>query len=231
MTPEKEIRAMYSSKTMRILLGRSLAFYIKILGWTCSFEILGEENHLKAIKGDAPMLYLLWHEQQMPIVAFARNGMDLPNLVVLVEGGDRGLILRRAVTDVGGNTSVPVQYEARSLSGGRNLLSFIKKMKRGMNGCFAVDGPDGPPFETKPGAMFVAKKTGAMILPSAGWRNFGWRLDRWDDYMIPLPFTKITIAFAEPFPYTDELNEEAFTAKIDHGLNAAREMARKGRNN
>lgn len=231
MTTERKIPAIYSVKAMHPLFGKSLAVYMRLLGRTCSFEVIGEENHAAATAGDVPALYISWHEQLMPFISYAMNVFNLNKLVTLIEGGDRGLLLRYAVLGVGGQVSVPVQYQSGSLSGGRNLLSLIRKMKGGMNGFMAPDGPDGPCFKAKPGAMFIAKKSGAKVLPTGTWMERGTRVNRWDQYMVPFPFTKITVAFGKPFVYTDDYNEESFTAKIADSLNAVRETARKGRNN
>lgn len=223
---KKFLHTISYNPTLQKAGGWWLAFYMKVLGWTCRVAVVGEDYHQKALDGGTRILYLLWHEQQMTFITFARKKLDLAGMVSLVEGGDRGIVLRYMMKAIGVGVSVPVQYEASSMTAGRNLLKLIRIMKNGKQGVVTPDGPDGPGFEVKKGAVFIAKKTGAMVIPSGSMMSSGFRLDRWDEYLIPYPFAKITMVFGKPFQYTEDLDDEKMIAKMNESLNAAREMAR-----
>jgi Uncharacterized protein conserved in bacteria len=81
--------------------------------------------------------------------------------------------------------------EGREGKGGRSaLLKLMKLLKEGKNVAITVDGPKGPPFKAKDGTIFLAQKTGAVILPVCVKFEKFFRLNTWDRLVIPYPFTK-----------------------------------------
>ena len=59
------------------------------------------------------------------------------------------------------------------------------------------DGPTGPVFKFKPGAVMLSQMTKAPMLPIACSANKAWHLGSWDRFMIPKPFTKVVVAVGE----------------------------------
>ncbi len=74
----------------------------------------------------------------------------------------------------------------------------------------AVDGPKGPPEIAKGGAILMAKKSGATIIPVGFCANRQWRLNSWDKFMVPKPFSTIYCAFGDPIFVPQELDEAKF---------------------
>jgi lysophospholipid acyltransferase (LPLAT)-like uncharacterized protein len=81
----------------------------------------------------------------------------------------------------------------------RALLSCIEHARSGSHLLFAVDGPKGPPCKVQAGALFVAEKTGARIVPVSFAARRKWTFRSWDSFIIPHPFTRACIAYGEPF--------------------------------
>ena len=63
----------------------------------------------------------------------------------------------------------------------------------------AADGPRGPLHEFKPGALLISRMTGAPIVPIAYAAENYINWNAWDRFIIPLPFTRVTIAIGKPF--------------------------------
>jgi hypothetical protein len=81
--------------------------------------------------------------------------------------------------------------EGREGKGGRfALLKLMKLLKEGKNIAITVDGPKGPPFKAKDGVIFLAQKTGAVIIPVCVKFEKFFCLNTWDKFVIPYPFTK-----------------------------------------
>ena len=80
----------------------------------------------------------------------------------------------------------------------RSIIPFIRAIKEGYPGFIAVDGPLGPPRETKAGAIYIARKSGAKIVPLAVQARRGFLLNRWDNHYIPLPFNNIIVSIGRP---------------------------------
>jgi hypothetical protein len=61
------------------------------------------------------------------------------------------------------------------------------------------DGPRGPRFKMKPGAIFAAQISRKPVVPIAYAARPAKLLKTWDKFVIPLPFAKVRIAIGEPF--------------------------------
>jgi len=59
------------------------------------------------------------------------------------------------------------------------------------------DGPRGPRFRFKPGALLLAQMSGRPILPMSYAASRAW-LIKWDKFVIPMPFSRIAIAIGPP---------------------------------
>ena len=69
------------------------------------------------------------------------------------------------------------------------------------------DGPRGPRFKFKPGALLLAQMSGRPILPMSYAASHAW-LIKWDRFVIPVPFSRIAIAIGPPV-YVPRVNDAA----------------------
>jgi hypothetical protein len=60
------------------------------------------------------------------------------------------------------------------------------------------DGPRGPRYQLQPGILKLAEATGAPIVPIHVRFHSAWRLKTWDRFVIPKPFSRVEVTFAEP---------------------------------
>ncbi len=84
-------------------------------------------------------------------------------------------------------------------SGALALRDMQGMMKRGYSIVTTADGPSGPIYEIKPGVVVMARIGGVPVLPIACAAEHAWYLDRWDNFMIPKPFSRIVLAVGEPY--------------------------------
>jgi hypothetical protein len=86
-------------------------------------------------------------------------------------------------------------------------------VKDGISPAVTPDGPRGPRFKFKPGAIFAAQISGKPVVPVAYAARPAFVLKTWDKFVLPVPFGKVCIAIGEPyFPaaeMTDEQMQEA----------------------
>jgi lysophospholipid acyltransferase (LPLAT)-like uncharacterized protein len=72
---------------------------------------------------------------------------------------------------------------------------MIRAVQAGADAAFAVDGPRGPLHAAKQGALVVAERARARLVPVACAARRTWVLQQaWDRFEIPLPFTTVVIA-------------------------------------
>jgi hypothetical protein len=71
-------------------------------------------------------------------------------------------------------------------------------IRRGLSIVTTADGPSGPKYEFKAGAVLMARIVSAPLVPLACAADRAWYLKRWDNFMIPKPFARIVLAVGEP---------------------------------
>lgn len=89
----------------------------------------------------------------------------------------------------------------------RGVIRFLQYLEHGRGGLIAADGPSGPMFHAKPGAAYVAKKTGVALLPVAAAIRHPIALDSWDQFEIPRPFTKAVLAIGAALDVPENVDE------------------------
>ena len=132
-------------------------------------------------------IYALWHRYSLAFPFYAID-RGIVALVSRFRDGDiaDGLLKRFGFETVRGSAE-----EGREGKGGRSaLLKLMKLLKQGKNVAITVDGPKGPPFKAKHGVIFLAQKTGAVIIPVCVKFEKFFCLNTWDRFVIPYPFTK-----------------------------------------
>jgi lysophospholipid acyltransferase (LPLAT)-like uncharacterized protein len=136
---------------------------------------------------DRGKIYALWHGYALALAFF---GLDR-GIVVLVSRFRDGDIADGLLKRFGFETVRGSAEEGREEKGGRSaLLKLMELLKEGKNIAITVDGPKGPPFRAKDGVVFLAQKTGAVLIPACVRFEKSFRLNTWDRLVIPYPFTK-----------------------------------------
>ena len=83
-------------------------------------------------------------------------------------------------------------------SGALALRDMQQMMRSGHSIVTTADGPRGPQYEFKAGAIMMARIGGVPILPMAAAADRAWYLRRWDKFMIPKPFARVVIGIGPP---------------------------------
>ena len=110
----------------------------------------------------------------------------------------------------------------------RALVRSIQKMEQGFDVAFTVDGPRGPANKVKPGALFLAKKMNAIIIPATSSACPSITFKSWDRYLLPKPFAQAAIVFGQPFIPSSHSGEETLREEcqlIENTLNEITKQA------
>ena len=103
------------------------------------------------------------------------------------------------------------------------LRDMQQMMKRGISIVTTADGPNGPKYEFKIGAVLMARIGGAPMVPLGCAADRAWHLNRWDNFMIPKPFSRIVYAIGEPItvPADTPLDAiEEFRVRMEDATNS-----------
>ncbi len=149
---------------------------------------VGEENLKKIEKEKQRVIFAFWHGNYTLLLVSLRT----KNAVALVHLSFRGNYIAQLASAFN-------YHIIRTSRNRRSILELAQKIEEGYSGFIATDGPQGPPYKTKPGTIYIAQRTKAMIVPLTIKAHRGLVLGkRWDRHFIPLPFNKITVFIGRP---------------------------------
>ncbi|HEY0099478.1 MAG TPA: lysophospholipid acyltransferase family protein [Pyrinomonadaceae bacterium] len=199
----------YSFRQRFVIRAADLAFYvlINLVGRTARFEVEGWEHWEAATRGGKQPIYTFWHNRVfLGTYFFRRRG-----IVVMTSRSFDGEYIARFIQRFG--------YGAARGSSSRGavgaLIEMIKLMRQGRPGGFTIDGPRGPRYVAKMGAVLLAKKTGAPILPFTVDAARYYAAPTWDALQIPYPFTRARVRLAPLIHVSADADEAALFAKRD----------------
>jgi lysophospholipid acyltransferase (LPLAT)-like uncharacterized protein len=95
-----------------------------------------------------------------------------------------GVMARLGMGSVRGSSS------RRGSTAIRELSSLLDS---GVDLAITPDGPRGPKYSLGPGAVYLSQKTGIPIMPVHARYHCAIRLKTWDNFAIPVPFSRIDI--------------------------------------
>ena len=75
---------------------------------------------------------------------------------------------------------------------------MAREIRQGGDCAFTIDGPRGPKYVAKQGPILLALKTGAAIFCFHISMKHKIQLKSWDEFQIPLPFTRALVLQAAP---------------------------------
>ena len=198
---------------------RLLGGLVRVLGATWRFEVVTEGGVDPILYGQkpGPEIYCFWHQCVLPCTVYFTHSYA----VILVSRSFDGELVTRFLMRFGydavrGSSSSHAQ---------EGLLGLKHAIETGRTAIFTADGPRGPIYRTKAGPIKLAQVTGAPIGVFHLEPERAWTLPSWDRFLIPKPFTRICVSWAQGVSVPPELSDKEFNAKREE-LNAAIERAR-----
>jgi lysophospholipid acyltransferase (LPLAT)-like uncharacterized protein len=204
------------------LLGWVMYIYATAVWRTAKFRAVGLEQLMAAKDSGRPLIIALWHGLTGMVFGFVATRLN-QKLLVIVPDDHRGATLSVAIHREGGET-FPISMDVASMVAARRLLALIREMKRGGTLFLNPDGPDGPAHSPKEGVVHIARKSSALLLPAAAFTTTCFRVPRWDRYVVPFPFSRITVVFCKPLDLSSEPDSARARSLVTDALNNA-EMA------
>jgi hypothetical protein len=212
----------YPAKKRFLIRAADLSFFllIKMIGWTIRWQVEGWENWEEASRDGRVPILAFWHNRIFLATYYFRKR----RIVVMTSQSFDGEYIARFIQRFG--------YGAARGSSTRGAVGAIVEMARlvraGSPAGFSIDGPKGPRYVAKMGAVLLAKKTGQPILPFTISAPH-WEAKRsWDGLQVPLPFSRACVEIAAPIFVPNDADDEGLEAKRDE-LQAALDTMNRGR--
>jgi lysophospholipid acyltransferase (LPLAT)-like uncharacterized protein len=158
-------------------------------------KVVGEEAAHKQFSKYGRVIAAVFHQRFLPALAYVTKFRNFKPIVMISQSSDGELIASLA-SRLG---LVPVR--GSSTRGGRDaLMAILRALKKNPGVIHIVDGPTGPKGVVKPGLMAMAQVTGAPIFPIIISAEKAWVMRSWDRFLVPKPFSTVTIRWGDPFP-------------------------------
>ncbi|PYU91125.1 MAG: hypothetical protein DMG08_16105 [Acidobacteria bacterium] len=177
---------------------------ILVFGKTVRWEVEGWENHRAIENAGKRIIYTCWHDRIFLATYFWRNR----GIVVMTSQNKDGEYIAGVIRRFGYGAA----RGSSSRGGRRALVEMIQELRRNNDVGFTIDGPRGPRYVAKPGAAWIASKTGHAIFPFHISPEKKWALSSWDHFQIPKPFTRARVLMAPPIYVTTDASEPELEA-------------------
>ncbi len=179
-----------------------LAYYLlKTTNFSYRLKVEGWEEVEEKLADQESIVFSCWHGKLWVPSYFLRDLGVYALSSLSRDGSYMAQILRK----IGWNTV----RGSSSRGASRSLLELYRRLKSKASAAITPDGPTGPRYQVKPGIIFLQEKAGSYLVPigvDAGWKK---NFNSWDEFMLPLPFSKTALVFAEPFKFESGLEMEA----------------------
>jgi lysophospholipid acyltransferase (LPLAT)-like uncharacterized protein len=193
---------------------------VAALGRTLRWRVAGA-GHLDAVAATGrPPILAFWHGRILPATVYFRDR----GIVVITSENFDGEWIARIIARFGYGTA----RGSTSRGGRRALLQLVRDVQAGRSAAFTLDGPRGPAQVAQPGAVWLAKASGAPVVPFHMEASSCWTARSWDRTQVPKPFSTIGVAIGEPLYVPPDAPPEALEAArldLERRLASLREQA------
>jgi len=172
-------------------------------------------------------LYAFWHARMllMPCpfrkTVFGNHERRFLGYMLISEHRDGGFIAEAmhllSIRTVRGSTT---------RGGTRAMLRMIRAVRaERCNLGITPDGPRGPRERVQKGTVQLAIKTGLPVVPVCYAASRYWRVNSWDRFYIPKPFSRGVFVFGQPVSISGEDDLDEALKRVQQGMDAAQHAA------
>jgi len=173
------------------------------------------------VGSDRPLVLAIWHAELFALTGYGMCRLNGRVATVVSDSRD-GEIIAQVLERINYGTA-----RGSSTRGGLKALIALKRhMEQGRIGVLTVDGPRGPRHKVKDGAVYLAQRTGALLVPVRSRLSRAHVFERsWDKFQLPMPFCRCEVFFGQPLEVpAEKLTPEAFARegkRLEDALHAA----------
>lgn len=173
----------------------ALAWIMRLYCWTLRYSVEDKSGYFSD-RLERPVIFLLWHNRiaNMPLLYERRCRRHGRTACVLTSATPEGALLALFLGHFGLG-SVRVANSPRTPNAMRELAG---RMEKRQDVFVTPDGPLGPRYHLKPGALWFAQNTGRPVIPLHIESSRYVRFKSWDGFAIAFPFARVRVVLDEP---------------------------------
>lgn len=177
-----------------------------------------ERLDLDKIDESTPYIAAFWHGRQLMLgPIFQRAGLKR-SFSVLISAHRDGRMIASAIRFFGLGSVAG----SSTRGGARAMMELIEILRKGTSVGITPDGPKGPIYKAKEGAVKLAQVSGVPIYPVSYSAKKVWQFKSWDKMILPKPFSRGVLIIGEPIsvPKHFEAGElELYLSRLEDALN------------
>ena len=167
------------------------AALIRVIGATWRYTVTDAPEYTAAVSRGERFVYAFWHSGIVPLSLLHTH----EGIAVLVSRHRDGELITRVIEQLG-----YVAARGSSTRGGEaGVRGMLAWAGRDRHLAVTPDGPRGPAEQVKPGALYIAERTGRRMVPIAMAARPVLALRSWDRFRLPWPFAKVLVIHGAPF--------------------------------
>ena len=198
----------FKSDISILIISRIGSLIVWLLLRSVRWQVLDRGGLRSLKKNKDAVIFVNWHNRLLGASEMLKH---YPTKGVISPSTDGKLI-----SGVVGPLGIETIWGSRS----RNTVGAYREMRKCLKGGEHIgitpDGPRGPAREAAPGAIALAKASGARIIPIA-WSTTGmFRLNTWDRFCVPKPFARGVQIWGKPIKVPARADDDAMEkARLD----------------
>jgi hypothetical protein len=217
--PETAAKPYSFGQKLQIFLAGSVgSLLVTLIGRSLRWEVFGWENWEAARQRGKGLVYTFWHREIIPATWFWRRR----GIVVMTSQNFDGEIIARVILRQGFGAARGSSTRGAT----RALVEMIRRLRRGSDAAFTIDGPRGPRFVAKSGSVLLSRATGAAIVCfHIAVRHAHVFEKSWDRHQVPYPFSRAAVFIAPPIvvpPDADDARMEQERLQVQATLDGLR---------
>ncbi len=193
----------------------TLAMLMRLWFATCRVRVHNLDNFLDPKKTGKPVIASFWHYSIIYFFYFVRGN----RVTAMVSASRDGEYIARLARQFGYTAA----RGSKNNKGVEGLKVLFRAIRGGDNCALVADGSQGPPRVAQPGAILLASRSGAPILPMVWSAERYFTIRSWDRTVIPKPFSPIDYFYGEPLFVPADLKSdgiEEYRLLLEQRLNA-----------
>jgi lysophospholipid acyltransferase (LPLAT)-like uncharacterized protein len=200
--------------------------YVELVWYTSRLQVVNEESLRALVAKHGAVIPVCWHQHLLLcgryVVTKRRHGIKPGFMISPSVDGE-------APTWLAQRYGAHVVRGSGSYTGVRAIRGVYQALvKDKISALITPDGPRGPRFDFKPGAIFSAQISGVPIVPMAFAAKPARVLRTWDKFVLPIPFSRVVIAVGEAIYVPRELDDaqrEQLTARMPQVMHETYKVA------
>jgi lysophospholipid acyltransferase (LPLAT)-like uncharacterized protein len=148
----------------------------------------------------------LWHNRLLLLPFILHRYLPQRRGAALISASRDGAILADLVERFG--------YDTVRGSSSRKGASAIRQLGEvivgGRDVVITPDGPRGPAYVLGQGIIYLAQQSSTEVIPINMEYSSSWRVNSWDRFILPKPFSKVRVIFDRPHRVAATITEAEF---------------------